>query len=517
MPNVGDIYAVYNGRLKAYVAFQLTQQSTEGTWAVLALDWMDSALPDAATIASLRPALFSHRHKHRYLDNEHEHTWAWVGARVPREYLHIGSREPLVTGEVRHYGSWPDGACVYRQRRWDMLDTAIVRSFKDAVGARPHDATIILQVDDVVVTRGQYQLDSKAMNLAPALEVFNTLPLLGSLKLSEPVSGLIPWLRTRPLISHVILSYQQRPALDLRGTHLTFLSIDVTGMRELYLNDGLDTLVLRGKAHSGLVIHAEDGGRWLTLECQDSTIAWSGLPDVTAMNLHDANTVDAAYIADRFPRLERLSISGAPCTLEHPERLGDLSRLTRLQLSAVFPSNALAFPLPSRWPHLSTLWLRSIPAALAAFVKKAYKAEAADGLDLVVRQPRKPEWLAANLDNPFRDWEGSECITSSQARKAAALYRKARADALKRVESLADQPHALAEALQSIGHAYIEGFNAMYRRSSFIDTAEREQICEAWSGIVDAVEGKRRAVLGDHTTPMEQIPILEAIGDMRKF
>ncbi|WP_152906859.1 hypothetical protein [Stenotrophomonas maltophilia] len=60
MPATGDIHVVHNARLGAYVAYQLTHQNTEdGSFAVLALDWVGSALPDAAAVAAMQPARFS--------------------------------------------------------------------------------------------------------------------------------------------------------------------------------------------------------------------------------------------------------------------------------------------------------------------------------------------------------------------------------------------------------------------------------------------------------------------------
>jgi hypothetical protein len=154
---------------------------------------------------------------------------------------------------------------------------------------------------------------------------------------------------------------------------------------------------------------------------------------------------------------------------------------------------------------------------LAAAAKKAYKAETARGLNLSVRQPRKPEWLAANLDNPFREWDGSEFVTSAQAKKAATLYRKARTDALKLAADMATQAGPLADALRPVVLAYTEGFNAMDRRSSFIETVEREQIYMALMGIVDAVEAKRREVAGDGIDALDRARVEEAMDEVREF
>ena len=44
-------------------------------------------------------------------------------------------------------------------------------------------------------------------------------------------------------------------------------------------------------------------------------------------------------------------------------------------------------------------------------------------MDLRITKARKPEWLAQNLDNPFRGWDGAEHIPASAAKKAEMCIR----------------------------------------------------------------------------------------------
>lgn len=39
-----------------------------------------------------------------------------------------------------------------------------------------------------------------------------------------------------------------------------------------------------------------------------------------------------------------------------------------------------------------------------------------------IRGPRKPEWLAENIDNPLRHWVGNPHIPASAAEKAGNIY-----------------------------------------------------------------------------------------------
>ena len=89
-------------------------------------------------------------------------------------------------------------------------------------------------------------------------------------------------------------------------------------------------------------------------------------------------------------------------------------------------------------------------------------------------------WLAQNLGNPFRGWDGAEHIPVSAARKAANQYRKTRSQLMK----LAAEPgeDAQSQALDAVT-AYTQTFNKM----GFIETEERDEIYMALRSILDAL------------------------------
>ena len=103
-------------------------------------------------------------------------------------------------------------------------------------------------------------------------------------------------------------------------------------------------------------------------------------------------------------------------------------------------------------------------------------------MDLRITKPRKPEWLAQNMDNPFRGWDGAEHIPAAAAKKAANQYRKTRSQLMK----LAAEPgeDAQAQALDAVT-AYTQTFNKM----RFIETEERDEIYMALQGILNALPG----------------------------
>lgn len=103
-------------------------------------------------------------------------------------------------------------------------------------------------------------------------------------------------------------------------------------------------------------------------------------------------------------------------------------------------------------------------------------------MDLRITKPRKPEWLAQNLDNPFRGWDGAEHIPASAAKKAANQYRKTRSQLMKLAAESSEDTQA--QALDAVA-AYTQTFNKM----GFIETEERDEIYMALRGILDALPG----------------------------
>lgn len=117
-----------------------------------------------------------------------------------------------------------------------------------------------------------------------------------------------------------------------------------------------------------------------------------------------------------------------------------------------------------------------------------------------ITKPRKSEWLAQNLDNPFRGWDGAEHIPAAAAKKAANQYRKTRSQLMK----LAVEPceDAQTQALDVVA-AYTQTFNKM----GFIETEERDEIYMALREILDAVPGNT----------LQKDSLIEKFDELRDF
>lgn len=144
-------------------------------------------------------------------------------------------------------------------------------------------------------------------------------------------------------------------------------------------------------------------------------------------------------------------------------------------------------PDPEEIPKLSKLWLTSLPTEALKSIKTRYKKAAAAGLELEISKPRKSEWLAKNLTNPFRDWDGRDHIKSAHAKKAAQLYKQC----LNEIRQLAQSQisnEVIQKQLSSMVETYKQIFNKMDAKTGFIETIEREEIYVVLASFLDQLE-----------------------------
>ena len=80
--------------------------------------------------------------------------------------------------------------------------------------------------------------------------------------------------------------------------------------------------------------------------------------------------------------------------------MAQFRELTDLSTFDLFGFDAADIPTPEQMPKLHWFWMTSLPEYAAKAAKQLWKGK--PGMDLRITKSRKPEWLAQNLDNPFR-------------------------------------------------------------------------------------------------------------------
>ncbi|OBV39633.1 hypothetical protein [Janthinobacterium psychrotolerans] len=488
--SVGDIYSVYCEKLRQYVACQVTalkeDRGRKGAQlaAVLELDWSGDALPDAQAIASMKPLICDFYSRGAHVDH------CWLGASVPSNYTLVGNLAPLVIDGLDSYGGgWVTGNSLYLQRRWNTIDADKRRRFKAA------SRNVEVTVGGRVLRQDTSKIDDSILQGIHDLSELDQLPCLSIIHTRHGTPALLDFIKGNPFVTELSWQAAQVAELDLRQTRMRRLIVDPAALRSLQLNDDLNDLTLDGTPALKLAVHHPLGGRGLTLHCSGAVPAFAGLDQLGALSLTTVKEIDLDTVARRFPRLTALRIWGQPGMVANLQAIAALPQLLTFTTYDMFGFTPQQFPMPQQLPHLSMLWMTSVPADVAKEIKARYKKTAKHGgvpeLDLAIRQPRKPEWLAENLHNPFRDWDGRQQIPAAYAKKAAQAYKTLLA-ATRTIDAALDA-EAVHALLCAAVREYVAVFNKMERRSSVIETEERDEIGTVLFQVLDQLAQQGQA------------------------
>ena len=505
LPNVGDVYSVFSSELQQYVACQVTRikdvSSSRPVAAVLELDWTGDALPDAAAVQAMRPLLCDYF----FWNKRHDHCYAT--ANVPPGHTLVGNIAPLVDVEVNSYRSgWNVGDSVLRQRNWERIDPLRRQQFKAASDERE------VTVGGQVLRQDATKIDDSVLQALGDISELEQLPCLMSIETCEGTQALMEFIQGNPFINELQWQSSTVHALDFSGSGLSRLILQPDGVTSLVLNKGLSLLALRGAPSPALRIDDGADGRHLTLQCTQTLPPFHGIEQLGGLSLVSMKEVDLAQVARRFPHLTALRIWGKPGLASHMASLAQLSQLRMFTAYDLFGYTAEEFPSATQLPQLSALWLTSLPADVAKAIKAGYKRAAALGLDLSVTKARKPEWLADNLLNPFRDWDGREHISPAYAKKAALAYKNMLA--VTRGIDVAMEATAATAALETMVAAYVDVFNKIEQRASIIETVEREEI---YSVLAELLVQLRQQLGGQGAALVDEAALLDLFDRLREF
>ena len=470
--NAGEVYTVYNQYLKRYTACQVAyiappDSVSEQPWAViLSLDWVGDTPLTAEELPHLRPLYKDFMYWPRDLH------LLWVPVEIPPQYTLVGTLPSFTDQPCRSYGGWDDGYDVYLQIRWQEIPEERRRAFKEAMESDEQT-----EIGGIPVKVSSHRVTDQYEPFDSALEL-KALPCLSDLICERWHPDLLEFLRGNPFLDELTLLNHGQRTLDLRGTSIRKLMLDMTGLQELWLGEETEQLLFQNKGPDACTIHAPEDGSGLTLQFIGEYRPHTELPNLRGLHGIELKDFDLTGLAAVHPHLKELRLWGAPGNLGSFSAVGGFRELTNLSTFDLFGFGADDIPTPEQMPELRWFWMTSLPETAAKAAKQLWKSK--PGMDLRITKPRKPEWLAQNLDNPFRGWDGAEHIPAAAAKKAANQYRKTRSLLMK----LAAEPgeDAQAQALDAVA-AYTQTFNKM----GFIETEKRDEIYMALRGILDAL------------------------------
>ena len=466
----GDVYTVYNKYLERYTACQVAyiappdKASKQSFAVIVSLDWVGDAPLTAEELPYLRPLYKDFMYWPRDLH------LLRVDVDVPSQYILVGTLPPFTNKPCNSYGFWDDGYDVYLQMKWQEIPKDKRQAFKKAM-----ESSADVKIGENLVRLNSHRVTDKYTPFASARELA-VLPCLSDLICEQWHTDLPEFLRENPFIDELTLMNHGQRTLDLRGTRIRKLMLDMTGLKELWLSAETEQLLFQNEGVDDCIIHAYGDGSRLTLQFIGEYRPHLELPDLCGLHGIRLKDFDLLGLASVHPHLKELRIWGAPGNLTNFSAVADFHELERFSTFDLFGFNAKDIPTQEQMPALSWFWMTSLPEDAAKEVKKLWKGK--NGISLRITKPRKPQWLAENLNNPFRNWDGAEHIPLSAAKKAAAQYRKTHAALLKLAETNADDAQALA--LQEV-----KDYTLTFNKMQFIETEERDEIYMALCDILD--------------------------------
>ncbi len=400
-----------------------------------------------------------------------------VDPQVPAGYIFVGNCKPLSNESTSSYGNWDTGYQVYRQFRWQEIP----KSRRDAFKAADKSEEKILFAGREIAIRTHSLYDSTFPAFKNADELC-ALPCLSALHCERWHPGLYEYLKSCPFLTDLSLKNHQQKTLDFRHTHLISLEITLADVEELYLNDGLEELILWGPVSETCRIYAAENGAVLRLSLEKTISRFPTLTQLAELHCRKTEEIDLKELLKSYPSLRELRLWGKPGYIRNFAALKDFKEMRVFTTVDMFGFSADDIPRPEHMNKLAMFWMCSLPEDAARTAKQLYKNRKEQGLSLWIQKARKPEWLAQNLDNPFRSWDGQENISAAIAKKAFARYRKTRGEIFQLSQGPTDD---IAESAEKAVRDYTEAFNKMNQRSDFIETVEREEIYDALCSIVE--------------------------------
>lgn len=494
-PHPGDVYVFPIERIGRYGACHVVAVDEENQLATVAvLAWTGTQVPSISELVGT-PRMI----KDFYFWTPRE-VISNVPIAVPASFIRIGGLPVTGGTESQSYGSWDVGRDVVGQHRWDAKPQALTARFTAALTSAE-----TIRTPGLVYGRGGEPYEAKVASARSfsddagyrilddfRMEALRSWPLLHQLTLHTWRDDLVPFLESSELVHDLTLDGHDQRELDLSRTHLGQLSVDVTGLARLVLPGTLETLILRGHvpgAQPSLAVVAEDGGRWITVRLTTTVLPVRGLERARGLSVHRIGAIDLEDVAEYFPEVTWLHLVGAPGTLDRLQALTKLARLETLWLCDLFGYPVEDVPSPHDLPALVSLDLESIPADVAAHVRGAYKKT--PRVVLTVRKPRKPEWLAENIDNPLRHWDGQEGIPAATAKKA----RTAFIVALRQVRGAdAAAPEFTARVTVAV-EEFVTVIATLNRTRHFLYTLERDDVIDAVDVLTAGLSAKARRAL----------------------
>ena len=404
--NAGEVYTVYNQYLKRYTACQVAYISPSDTvskesWAViLSLDWVGDTPLTAEELPHLRPLYKDFMYWPRDLH------LLRVPMEVPPQYTLVGTLPPFTDQPCRSYGGWNDGYDVYLQIRWQAIPEKRRRAFKKAMESDGET-----EIGGIPVKVSSHRVMDQYTPFDSALEL-KALPCLSELICERWHPDLLEFLRGNPFIRELTLLNHSQRTLDLRGTSIRKLMLDMTGLQELWLGEGTEQLLFQNKGPDACTIHAPEDGSGLTLQFIGEYRPHTELPNLWGLHGIELKDFDLTRLAAVHPHLKELRLWGAPGNLGNFSAVEGFRELTNLSTFDLFGFGADDIPAPEQMPELKGIKL--VRAGLHIATKKKNRFEPAHAFAKYLKPDDVKQYYECSLEEAEKYLHGDVLQTSDE-------------------------------------------------------------------------------------------------------
>lgn len=232
---------------------------------------------------------------------------------------------------------------MYLQFRWQEIPEARQRAFKSA-----NNSDEEVEIAGNIVKLRAHRVIDKYTPFDSALEL-NVLPCLADIICEQWHPDLIEFLRGKPFIDELTLLNHSQRTLDLRGTSIRKLKLDLSVLEVLWLNARVEQLLFQNDQPDVCTIHAYDGGSRLALQFISEYRPHTELPN-NLQSLHGIwiKELDLTALTRVHPRLHELRLWGAKGNLRSFSAVAELSELCCFSTYDLFGFDAADIPHPSR-------------------------------------------------------------------------------------------------------------------------------------------------------------------------
>lgn len=462
LPKPGEIYIYYIKELEKYGACQIIGL-TDKSACYVSLDCLTDHIPKREETVNWKPLYLERYRYHHSMDT------GWINLTPPPPSYQCLGEFPLVTDKLSNSfsGLWPNGSTYISEDYWQSLSDKVKSAYKKYMTSG----------EDVLIhgktfRKGQPVLTNDLYNHLGERDSLTQFPCILSAQVEGFSDKLPKLIKSAPLLKKLKLKYPDKSVLDLRGTGLEDLELDMTGVTRLYLPEKVRRLFLYGNIEKELVIDDRACNEKLPpinmgVSLKKAKLSRFGMERsrVGALFIKDISEIDAAEVVECFPDLEVLRMAGCPGIVKNIQMLGQLNKLQRLSLCDLFGFGMEFVEGIVQMPELWELSCESIPKDVGMEIKKKWKGKI---VVLSMTRLRDEGWMKENLDNPLRHWDGSEFIPQAAYRKALQCYKNTG----KKLQEAANRQEILR-----IAQEYTEEFNKLNEKyEEFIETEERDDI-----------------------------------------